>query len=211
MLGSDKGGLSCLWTILGAATLLWTPCCAHADAGVVILPVAFPVMLIYLAPVVIIEALYLRFRLRTPARKTLKAVGVANPVTTLLGFPLTWLLFLILDIGLAFGLDGLGISIPRSPFLNVIGVLFSAPWIDPTEGERWPILVAFVGLLIPSFFVSAWVESVLLNRVGWLDTEQGSSRAIWQANILSYVFLAAAGCLLLWDLMSKAPVGVGGI
>jgi hypothetical protein len=198
MFSNIKSRVPGVRTMLGVALLLSAPSYAHADAGLVMLPVAFPVLLIYLVPVVVIESLYLHFRLQTPIWETLKAVGAANLATTFLGFPLTWLLFLILDVGIAFGLEGLHVSIPQSPFLNFIGVLLSAPWIAPMEGEHWPILVAFVGLLIPSFFVSAWVESILLNRRGWLCSEQDSSRAVWQANMLSYVFLALSGCLLLW-------------
>lgn len=46
------------------AVLFFCPLAAGADAGVPMLPIAYPVVLFFLLPVVAIEAVYLQMRLR---------------------------------------------------------------------------------------------------------------------------------------------------
>jgi len=170
------------------------------------LPFAFPVILVFLIPVIGIEALYIRLRLRTGWRNTIAATTKANLVTMLLGFPLTWLIFFILEMILwavitfsDLGLSRFGVHVhfPLSTRLtDFLIIVTSAAWMGPVA-EKWAIPVAFVVLLIPSFVVSGIVESRLLDQKGWLWHEGRSTRAVWQANILSYFVLAVAGCLAL--------------
>ena len=74
--------------------------------------------------------------------------------------------------------------------------------MGPVE-EHWAIPLAFVVLLIPSFALSGFVESHLLDRSGWLHYEGRCARLVWQANVLSYVFLAISGGIVLWNYVSK--------
>ncbi len=191
------GALAC-----GVAVLM-APATARADAGIPMLPVAYPVLFIYLIPVIAIESIYLRFRLHTRWRNTILATAGANALTMLVGFPLAWVICFVAELALGYAINASGISahIPlaaNSPIWELLGAVLGAPWMGPVFPDRWPILVAFVALLIPSFLLSAFVEARLLDRRGWLDSELKSSRAVWQANVLSYLFLAVAGCFLLW-------------
>jgi hypothetical protein len=186
--------------------LFLCPAAAHADAGIPMLPVAYSVILWFLVPVIAIEAVYIRFRLHTAWRNTLAATSGANIVTMLLGFPLAWIISLAVEF-LAFGalyVTGILKHMGSTPHAweDVLGVVFSAAWLGP-GGERWPILLAFVVLLIPSLLISGYVESYLLGSREWLDCEGRSTRVVWQANLLSYAFLAIAGCLLLWREIGK--------
>ena len=170
------------------------------------LPFAYPVILILLLPVITIEAVYIRVRLRTGWMNTLSSAAKANVITLLLGFPLAWLVFLILELILwsIFAFSGLESHVhwnlnPRvSEFLAVIA---SAAWMGPVD-DKWGVPVAFVVLLIPSFVLSGYVESRLLDRHRWLRFEGKSTAVVWQANLLSYVFLAAVGVLALAEYLS---------
>src|SRR5579875_2511753 len=85
---------------------------------------------------------------------------------------------------------------PGHAIAKLLIVATSAAWMGPVE-ERWAIPFAFVILLIPSFILSGLIESRLLQRDGWLDCEFSYSRTVWQANLISYIFLAIVGCLAL--------------
>jgi hypothetical protein len=84
--------------LFGGAILLLNPTPAHADAGIPMLPFAYPVILLFLVPVIAIEALYLRLRLHTEWKNTLAATAKANLITMLLGFPLAWLVLTVLEM-----------------------------------------------------------------------------------------------------------------
>jgi len=187
--------------------LLFIPAHANADAGVPLLPFAYPVILLFLIPVIAIEMIYLRARLKTGWRVTLLATAKANVVTMLIGYPLAWLLFLALELVLWGGLAITGLSsrlhwAPGHGIAEMIIVATSAAWMGPV-GERWAIPLAFVILLIPSFILSGFLESWLLERRGWLQCTAPSARYVWQANALSYVFLAIVGWVALWVAVSK--------
>ena len=179
------------------------PCWVHADAGVPMLPVAYPVILFFLALVILIETGYIWRKLRAGWWRTLGSVAIANTITMVLGYPLMWLLCFIGEIAL-FGLLALAAkplhmdSIPNTLATRLLSIVLSAAWMGPWRGrEFWPVLVAFVVLLVPSFFLSGWFEARFLASDRRLGRYTASRREIWRANILSYVFLALAGCLLL--------------
>jgi hypothetical protein len=185
---------------VGSALLL-LPTPAHADAGIPMLPVAYPIILWFLVPVIGIETLYLCIRLKTDWWNTLIATSGANLLTMLIGYPLAWLACLLLEMVLAFTLFKVGaanhLDKLQSPILDFLGAVLGAAWMGPLGSARWPIYIAFVVLLIPSLLVSGKVESILLDKIGWLDYDGASTRAVWEANFLSYLFLAIAGCFLL--------------
>lgn len=167
------------------------------------LPLAYPVILVFLVLVILIEAIYVWHKLRIAWWKTLGGVTIANAITMLLGYPLIWLLYFVGEVAL-FGSLALAAkplhldSIPNNLATRLIGVVLGAAWMGPWPGkEYWPILVAFVVLLIPSFFLSGWLEARFLVTERWFGGSIGAKTEIWRANILSYIFLAVAGCLLL--------------
>jgi hypothetical protein len=78
--------------------LLLFPASARADAGIPMLPVAYPVVLLLLIPVIAIEALFLRLRLGTKWLNTGVATAAANLITMVLGYPLMWLLLFFIEL-----------------------------------------------------------------------------------------------------------------
>jgi hypothetical protein len=191
--------------LLFALLLLASPVAARADAGIPMLPFAYPVILLFLFPVIAIEAIYLRFKLRTGWRNTIAGVSKANAITMLLGFPLAWFLSFLLEMifWMALYFTGVTNRLDRLRWTDplhvgkVVTVILSAPWMGPIE-EKWAVPLAFVALLVPSFLVSGYLEAKLLNRRGWLDHDLDCSAEVWRANLLSYLFLAISGFLALW-------------
>ena len=74
------------------------------------LPLAYPVILLFLVPVIVIESLYVRLRLGTGWRNTLVATSKASVITLLLGFPLAWLLYLVFEFGVFGALAATGVT-----------------------------------------------------------------------------------------------------
>ena len=71
-------------TVFVILLLCLYPSRAAADAGIPMLPFAYPVILVFLVPVVAIETIYLRVRLRTEWRNTLISTAKAYALTMLL-------------------------------------------------------------------------------------------------------------------------------
>jgi hypothetical protein len=174
---------------LFAFASLSSPATAYADAGVPMLPVTYPLILFFLVPVIAIEVFYIQRRLRTQWRNTIVATTIANTLTMLLGYPLIWILLVALQFRSTY-------------FLNHTNAVFimilTAAWPTPEYGADWEILAAFLILLVPAFLLAAFVEGVLLSRFRWLRSNRRSTHTVWVANVLSYCFLAIAGCIVLW-------------
>jgi hypothetical protein len=173
-----------------AFVLLLSPATANADAGVPMLPVTYPLILLFLVPVIAIEAFYIQRHLRTQWRNTIIATTVANTLTMLLGYPMILSLLTLLQL-------------QSTDFLNqthsaVFIMILTAAWPTPKYGADWEILAAFLILLVPAFLLSAFVEGVLLSHFRWLRSDRRSTHTVWMANVLSYCFLAIAGCIVLW-------------
>jgi hypothetical protein len=185
-----------------AATVAFWPPAAHADAGIPMLPVQYPELLLYVLPIILIEALYLKRQLKTRWRRTLIAATVVNLVTVALGYPLAWGIYKILDS--LFGFPVLGTSV----FMNmwrlpvwVSAKMFPA-WAGLPQGI-WLVLAAWVVLLIPSFLLSGLVKSWLVEWYDLLNYKGKARRAVWTANRYSYFFLTVTGCVLLYMVYSQ--------
>ncbi len=183
--------------LLMAAILTCFPVSAHADAGIPMLPVRYPSLLLYLFPVVAIEAIYLCCHLKTMWRRTLIAVAGVNMVTMALGYPLTWAIYRGLDWGL---------SLPpyMSDIFNQIGWLpvwlyaRLLPQWTSMQQAIWGILGIYVVLLGPGFLLSGVVKVWMVEGYDLLNY-RGSTRArVWAANRLSNLFLAVTGCAILY-------------
>lgn len=79
---------------------------------------------------------------------------------------------------------------------ELLTIVASAAWMEPVK-EHWAIHVAYIVLLIPSFVLSGYLESRLMVRQGMLKFEGRCTAIIWQANALSYIFLATFGSFAL--------------
>jgi hypothetical protein len=168
-----------------ALCIILDPSSARADVGLPMIFLGFPFMLLAFVPVCLIEMLVFSRRMKVPFIKLGKPVVVANLVSTLVGYPLSWLLLLALELlttrGKAFGLASL--------WSKVIAVVFQSAWLVPYENDlRWMVPAAGIVGLVPAFFLSIWIESKVLNRFSTPPTTFLPSD-VRQANLQSYALL----------------------
>lgn len=187
-----------------AAAVVFLPQAAHADAGIPMLPVQYPEILLYILPVVLMETISLQRQLKTPMRRTAIAVTLVNLVTVALGYPLAWAMYRMLDW--MFGFPPVATPI----YTNLwkvpvwISVKMFPAWAGLHEGV-WPVLAVWVALLIPSFLLSGFVKAWLVQWYDLLNFKGNTRPAVWTANRYSYFFLVVCGCVLLYLTYRSLP------
>lgn len=166
---------------------------AQANAGVPMLALALPGMIISLIPIIIIETWCVRCSLQIPFHRALKAMTVANLESTLIGIPLTWVVWVIIEMAISF----IGYHIGQSLNITlpaIVGAIFAvtvgAAWLGPVESDLyWMIPTAMILLLFPFFYVSWLLERSMARRfLKELSTED-VNRATFKANLYSYGIL----------------------
>ena len=183
-----------------------------ADAGIPMIGLQFPAMVALLIPVVLLEAVVVNKHLRIGFVKAVCGVFPANLVSTLLGFPIAWGLMLGIEFVSGYLLLGAYHVFPsiqritESPIFQLASLPFFSAWVGNN-----PVMVpvAAVVLLIPSFFISIWIERKICTRI-WVSEPainlSSVQRAVRQANIVSYLFLfGVAVCLQVYVLTYGWP------
>lgn len=163
-----------------------------ADAGVPMLFLQMPVLIITLPIVIAIEAFLCRRWLNLSWKKAWWGTFLANVVSTLFGFPLLWVAMLFLPVVF----HGSGVPNLTEPWLSVYSVTVQAAWLGAGE-ERyyWMIPTAALVLLVPAFFLTIYIEGKIYRRV--FKDSQGIPSATWRMHYISYAFLCAIGIGLL--------------
>lgn len=161
-----------------------------ANAGVPMLFLHIPTILVALLPIIAIEAFVAQRLLGRPIRKSLWPITAANVVSMLLGFPLLWL-FGVLGQMLVGGGSAYGLG---SWWLKLYAVTVQAPWLIPYESDLfWMIPAAGLAMLIPAFSLSVWLERVVLQWF-WKEEQKNVLRRFsFRAHCASYLVL-----VLLW-------------
>ncbi len=159
-----------------------------------------PVMALLFVPVVLIEAFVANRQLGIGLSKAGCGLLLANAASTILGFPLAWIVMLGLEFASYFAFISVAHFSPAfehayfnslgSPVLQLASVPFVAAWV-PGE-EVWQVLVAAAVLLIPTFYISVWIERRICTWM-WasesLCTPSAAGKAVRKANVVSYLFL----------------------
>lgn len=162
---------------------------ASANAGVPMIFITMPAMLIALVPIVFIEAQVIKTLLNLEYWHTFKIAGIANLASTILGIPLTWIALVGLEIGLGGG-SAYGLDTIAGKFL---AVTLQAPWLIPYEKDLgWMVPLAFLWLLIPFCYVSYLLEyyvARLFMRNSGIEPKL-LKRVVLRANLISYSLLA---------------------
>lgn len=180
-----------------AAVVAFLPPAAHADAGITMLPVEYPQLLLYIIPVILIEAFYLQSQLKTPVVRTLIAATGVNLVTVALGFPLAWGLYKFLNSLL--GLPAGQVNVVTHFWWVPIWITAKAmPGWTGLHQSVWPVLAIYVCLLVPGYILSGLVKAGMLTWYDLLKAKANPRPAIWAANRISYFFLTVLGCALLY-------------
>lgn len=158
-----------------------------ANAGVPMIFITLPPMVVLIIPVILIEFLIAR-KTVTNATQQKRWIGItsANLVSTFIGWPVAWIVLVLLQMitggGGAHGLN--------SPIGVILSVTQQAPWLIPYESDLyWMIPLAMFVLLIPFFFASVFSERLIL-RLIWKDVSREEiTRFSWVGHLYSYAFL----------------------
>lgn len=175
------------FTLIGFFLIITT---AYANAGVPMIGVIWPMYWILLIPIILIETGYAKRCLPAiPFKKIFWPTTVANIISTLIGIPIVYGVFLLMQMYVIPGGTGVyGLSDIRSVILSVT---VQAPWLLPYEKNLfWMMPVAIMFLLIPFYFASAWIESFILTKFFNIYFDRALMKRIsWKANQMSYLFL----------------------
>ena len=171
---------------------------ANANAGVPMLFLTLPAMLIALVPIIVVEAVVIGRLLGSNAVSRAKSVAISNVASTLVGLPLTWAALVALQL-VSGGGSSYGITTPTQKFL---AVTWQAPWLIPYESDLyWMLPAASLVLLVPFFFTSYFVEAPIVTRLERAYSRAHVRSAVLRANLCSYLLLAAITLVwLLWSI-----------
>ncbi len=173
--------------ILGSILIFFLPAAAYADAGLPMIFLSYPSMIVLLLPVILIETAVFTKMIHAPYKKSFIPNGIANLVSTLAGFPLAWgFLFLLEMITTNFSCGPGFDSIQNS----IITVIEEAAWLCPWDNQYyWLIPAAFIISLIVAFFISIVIEYYVLKRFYRELENKILRKAVLFSNIASYGML----------------------
>ena len=146
-----------------------------------------PAMAIALIPVVVTEWFVANRQIGIPKTKALKGVVIANCFSTLLGFPLFWLIGVLVMVLMG---PHLAAALPQSPSVIRQAFEFSTGmfWMGPESSKR-DIVPAGLAMLVPAFILSVYSERWILRSL-WPDVQSATlSRFAWSAHLFSYPVL----------------------
>lgn len=188
--------------------LLAFPTVALANAGLPMLAVVWPMSVPAFIPVVAIESWVVRRALNISWRVAITQMIKGNIFSTLVGIPLAWVASFAVEILLAFVVTNVTDSKSYPPHgIGEVGrVILSAPWLGPfREGGHWIIPLAMIVLLVPFFFASFWAEAWYVGPNLCPEAPDRARRAIWNANVFSYIGLFIASvCWLAFGVVTHA-------
>jgi hypothetical protein len=174
-----------------------------ADAGLPMIMLTLPAMVVALVPVIVIEGLLCKKWLGLTTRQAISSNALSNVASTIVGVPLAWAIL----VGLEFGtMSSPALQNWNSPLATAVSFVLSSAWIGPVEGSQdWMIPAATLVLLVPFFFASYFVEyQVIRSMVGKFET-RGTlltaprvKAAVRNANLVTYgiMFLATSVWLM---------------
>jgi hypothetical protein len=166
-----------------------------ADAGIPMIALTFPLMVMLLIPVVVIEAFLCKKWLGLTNWEAMKSNAVANAVSTIFGVPLAWAVMLLVQFAAIASVDQkVNFLHSSSPLATVIVFLLHSAWIGPAEGNSaWWIPAATLVLLVPFFFASYGLEYLVMAYM--IGMPEGGpenlayprvKRAVRNANLVTY-------------------------
>ncbi len=164
-----------------------------ANTGVPMIALHLPWMVLLLLPIIGIEFAVARAMRSSLDTKVIPGIIVANLVSTLVGLPLTWGMMLILNI-VTTGTTAMGLK--TLPAL-LASVVLQSSWLVPYRDQLpWMIPTATLVLLLPYFFVTVYVERLVLAKLWKSHPRQLVRDFSWKANLTSYGILAL--CTATW-------------
>jgi hypothetical protein len=179
-----------------------------ADAGIPMIALTLPAMVVLLIPVIVVEGFLCKKWLRLTTWKALKLNALSNLASTIIGVPLTWAIMFAAEFGMS-ELVGRSEKLQNwhSPVAKVIFLFLGSAWIAPVEGkDAWLIPAATLALLISFFFASYGVEYLVMWFMLGMPEEEPPDLAyprvriaVRNANLVTYgaMFLATSVWLVI--------------
>jgi hypothetical protein len=174
-----------------------------ADAGIPMIALTLPLMLMLLIPVIVIEGVLCKKWLGLKNWETMKSNAVSNLVSTLIGIPLAWAIMLGLQFGAMASVDQRSHFLDsNSPLATAVAFFLHSAWIPPAEGSNvWWIPAAILVLLVPFFFASYGIEYFVMAYMIGMPSGGPENlayprirTAVRNANLVTYgaMFIAAS-------------------
>jgi len=166
---------------------LCLPTFAYADAGIPMIVLTYPAMILLLIPVSIIEAVVYSQKLGITFKNTMWPSFVSNLVSTIVGIPIAWLLLLLIELVTTFGRP-----FDLSTFFGqIMTVALQSAWFMPPNTNAgsamsWMLPLTFVVGLIPAFFISIWIEARIVMKFFKEKDGVEIKKVVKKANIYSY-------------------------
>lgn len=166
--------------------------------------ITFPGMVAVLPIVILVEGLVYRNSLNVKPSRAFSASASSNLLSTLIGVPVAWAIMLAVELTL-YPIDYVARHFDwklTSPVAEAVTFILSMAWLPPMgKGHKWLIPIAASLLLVPSFFVSVWIERRICSSL-WKGEEADRVRkAVVRANVMSYCMLFVIG--VCWLMISR--------
>lgn len=173
--------------LLAGLLLALLPSVSWANAGLPMIAITGPAMLIGLIPIIVVEAMILQANLNFGLKLAFASSTAANFASTVIGIPVTWALLVALQMvtggGRAYGTDTLA--------GKLLAVTWQAPWLVPYEEDfHWMVPTAALVLLVPFFFMSYWIEYLIVGYGSPKIPRQEIKAACRRANLTTYGLFA---------------------
>jgi hypothetical protein len=178
-----------------------------ADAGVPMIFLTLPAMLLLLIPIIVVEGFLCKKWLGITTWEAMKSNIFSNLASTVIGVPMAWAIM----FGVEFATFGVvEWKFPNqnvnSPIANTILFVLSAAWIGPpAENQLWLVPAAVLVLLVPFFLASYGIEYLVVSYMVGMP-EGGPANvayprvriAVRNANLITYglMFVGTAVWLL---------------
>lgn len=173
-----------------------------ADMGIPMIFFQWPLMVVALIPVIVVEALLIRRWVPLSHRDAFVGITKANALSTVVGVPGAWLAMLIVEFAIGTPLFNAADRYhwnTTSPLFETLAIFIGAAWIGLAEGRSATLGIAAASavLLIPTFFLSVWIERGTCLKA-WPTADAASvRRGVFLANLASYGVLLLMICVLM--------------
>ncbi len=176
-----------------------------ANVGIPVAAIVWPVFLVLLIPIIFLEVIVIAQNLKQKWKLIFWPVALANVVTTIIGYPVSWIFLLLYELLMFEGYDFLSKSFIDFAIPSLLMPFVMPAWMLPDGGFLGEVIIfcaVIIGLVV-SFFLSFFVECWIVKKC--LKNRKVSpfllKKAIWRANIFSYGVLLI-GILIYFIVMS---------
>lgn len=161
-----------------------------------------PGFLLLLIPISLIKAFVFKHYLgKKSLKKIFWPIILTSLYSTLIGIFFVWVCFFTLKI-----ISKLVVLHEKSAIIPtqwLFGVSIESPLLMPLETIlpyiQWLISISLIFLLIPFYFISAWLESKILYKFAIFADTVNIKKIVKKANLASYLFLFILGLIsVLW-------------